>query len=448
MNRQISLRQLNYSHVVLIAGLVLSLLVVMFRPSGAEAVGPGTVDVFKTSDTDTSPFTVNLGPDLNSIKKVDYKVILKGQKKDSTVALTGIPLVEVLKAGGVNTEKVQFVKIRYGTTDDSRVSLVQLPQGDAARPPIVLTDGEAPKRGPFKTPQIVPGQPDLNTPLSEESFVYFKTGSKVEPIKLIPGAPGANLMRVNVTTSKRQKNGQYILTATIPKGGSSDAKKYEWYGYNANGDPVKLNFSGKQIETKDGTDGNADRNVFVVVTESGGSTGIGVGEYTSLKKQKGTTKNPYPDPTPATGGNTGAGNGAGGGVGLNGGAVNALPTTPTTPDGSQSVVPVPTAPTTAPTDPTTLTESTMDTAAITNAAQNVSGTGGLKTVSGVLLSSPTVAPVAAGGGTPIAALPEPVVDQLNSIFQPVDDVDDAWAYLLALLFAFTFSGAVREWVKP
>ena len=90
----------------------------------------------------------------------------------------------------------------------------------------------------------------------------------------------------------------------------------------------------------------------------------------------------------------------------------------------------------------------MDTAAITNAAQNVSGTGGLKTVSGVLLSAPTIAPVAAGDGTTIAALPDPVVDQLNSIFQPVDDVDDAWAYLLALLFAFTFSGAVREWVKP
>jgi hypothetical protein len=131
--------------------------------------------------------------------------------------------------------------------------------------------------------------------------------------------------------------------------------------------------------------------------------------------------------------------------------VNSLPAapTPTAPltSSQTQTAPTPTAATTAPTPATTA--SAVDSTAITNAAQNVSGTGGLHTVSGVLLSAPTAAPAASGGGgTPISALPAPVADQLNSIFQPVNDVNDAWAYLLALLFAFTFSGAVREWVKP
>jgi len=77
-----------------------------------------------------------------------------------------------------------------------------------------------------------------------------------------------------------------------------------------------------------------------------------------------------------------------------------------------------------------------------------SGTGTLTTVSGVLLSSPTASPAASAGGTPISALPAPVANELNSIFKPVNSADDAWAYLLAVMFAFLFSGAVREWVNP
>jgi hypothetical protein len=207
------------------------------------------------------------------------------------------------------------------------------------------------------------------------------------------------------------------------------------------------------METKDATSGTSQHSVSVVVTERGsGSTGAGAVEYTSRKKAKGATKNPYPDPTPTTGNNTGTGTGTGAGTGaLGGGAVNTLPntsSTPVPPSTSQSTVPEPSAPTTtAPTESTST--STIDTTPITNVAQNVEGTGGLRTVTGVLLSSPTAAPVGeAGGGAAITALPPAVADQINSIFQPVDDVDDAWVYLLALLFAFTFSGAVREWVKP
>jgi hypothetical protein len=41
-----------------------------------------------------------------------------------------------------------------------------------------------------------------------------------------------------------------------------------------------------------------------------------------------------------------------------------------------------------------------------------------------------------------------VATELNNIFKPVQSAEDVWVYLLALLFAFSFSGAVREWVNP
>lgn len=447
MNRQSSLRNLNYSHALLVFGLVLTLFVVMFRPAGAEADLPTSVDVFDTpgAEQDGGSATVRLS-DLPKINNVDYSVILTNQKKATKVGLSGVPLVEVLKAGGVNVEGVNFVKVRYGTDNDGNISLLPLNQANTERPPIILSSGsKGDGLGSFETPSIVPGQPDPTNSLKEKDFI----GADGIRLKIIPGAKNAKIMKVTIKSDKNSK-GEYTFSAKV-SGGGSGAKEYQWYTYDAKGRPVKGSTI-PTMKTTDATSGSATRTVTVVVTERGsGSIGRSGIQYTAKKKSKGSTKNPYPDPTPTTGGNTGAGagSGAGAGAGAAGGALNNFPSVPTTPDsssGTQSTVP--TAPTTAPTEPTTAAESTMDTAAITNAAQNVSGTGGLKTVSGVLLSAPTVAPVAAGSGNPIAVLPDPVVDQLNSIFQPVDDVDDAWAYLLALLFAFTFSGAVREWVKP
>ena len=448
MNRQSSPRQLNYSHVLLISGLVLSLLVVMFRPSGAEADLPAKVDVFDSAggeqDGGSAPIDLKGLPEINN---VDYNVILRGEKTGTKVGLSGVPLIEFLKAGGVKTENVQFVKIRYGTTNDGLISLVPLNQADTERPPIILGSGKAPGRGPFDTPAVVPGQPDLSKALSESSFVPFST--KGPRLKIIPGAPGAKIMSVKIT-SKKRKNGEYTLSAKV-SGGGSGAKEYQWYTYDSDKNPV-VGQTGPSMETKNATTGSSLNDVSVVVTERGtGSTGGATYEYATRKKTKGATKNPYPDPTPTTGSNTGTGTGTGSGTGFGGGAVNTLPnttTTPAPPSSTQSTVPEPSAPTTtAPTEATST--STVDTTAITNVAQNVSGTGGLRTVTGVLLSSPTTAPIGeSGGGPAITALPPAVANQINSIFQPVDDVSDAWVYLLALLFAFTFSGAVREWVKP
>ncbi|MBJ7354718.1 MAG: hypothetical protein JHC98_07825 [Thermoleophilaceae bacterium] len=454
MNRQSSPRQLNYSNALLIVGLVLSLFVVMFRPAGADAVLPKSVSVYDTPDAEQGGSSGSLKlSDVPTRSNITYKILPQGQKdkkKAVEVGLTGKSLIEILAKGGVKTENVQFVRVRYGATaDDGVMRLVPLGDPNAERPPILLESGKLPGFGPLKTPSIVPGQPNLDDPISQDSFV--PTGDA--RLTFIPGEAGAKIFRVRIN-SKKRKSGEYTLTATV-NGAPKGILEYTWYTYDAKNNPVRVATSGNSIETKDATTGSAQHVVTVVVKErttgSYGQSGI---EYTSRKKSKGTTKNPY-EPTPKTGGNTGTGTGTGTGVGtgtgtgtntLGGGNLSTVPDqTGVTPLPQDTT---PTDQTTSPTPPTAATSSAVDTTAITNAAQNVSGTGGLKTVSGVLLSAPTVAPASAAGGTQISALPAPVADQLNSIFQPVDDVDDAWAYLLALLFAFTFSGAVREWVKP
>lgn len=441
-----SLRRINYSHAVLIAGLVVALLAVMFRPSGAIADLPTRANVYvKYDDSDYASV------DLSSLSKVtrDYDVIPTNKSKSVSSSLTGVPLVDFLKSVGTDLENVGFVKVRLNVGDDSRIALVPLGESDAERPPIVLASGRVGSRS-LGTPALVPGQPDAGTPIRQDNIVGF---SKSKPyIQIIPSKPGAKLISVKIN-KKKKSSGQYSLSASIMNGSGAPAK-YQWFQTDAKGDQTLIG-SGKSVTTS--ATGTKDVVVNVVVTEtSTGSTGQQYMSYIPKSKDKGSTS----DPGTGTGGSgsgsgggngsgTGTGNGAGNGAGAPG-SINSTPT-PYTPPSTSSTNP----PTQQPVNPSipaptpSTGTATVDTSAITNVAQNVSGTGGLKTVTGVLLSSPTSpASGGGGGGTPLSALPAPVADQLNSIFKPVDSTDDVWAYLLAILFAFSISGAVREWVKP
>lgn len=450
MNVSSSTRKLNYPHVLLVVGIVLALAVVMFRPAGAVATLPGSVDVFSAWDEET-PSSVRLDGIPQTTR--EYDVILKGRKKTTKVELTGIRLSEFLEKVGVKTDNVQFVKIRYGTDNDGVISLVSLNTDSPERPPILMGSGKKPGLGPFATPAIVPGQPD-SEPINETDFVAFKTGKGVEPIKILPGKPGGKILSVRLER-KRTSKGEYKYTPVILNGTKNAARKIQWFEYDKNGKVTDRGTS-DNFTTDDATSGTAQHQISAVVTETiSGSTGAGTATYNSQKKSKGSTKNPYPDPTPSTGGNGNGGGSTGtttGNVNQNGmGSSNTLPNfNSTQPTASTSTPNVVTPEPSAPTSSQSTVSPAVDSTAITNTAQNVSGSGGLKTVTGVLLSSPTTAP--SGGesasGTALSALPAPVATQLNSIFQPVESADDLWAYLLAILFAFSISGAVREWVNP
>lgn len=453
MNASSSTRKFNYPHAVLVAGLVLSLLAVMFRPAGADAGTPRTVDVFSAWDEDV-PSSVEIDSTLPTVTR-KYDVILKGKTKSTEVELTGIKLSELLAKVDAKTDNVQFVKIRYGTKDDGIISLVSLNADSPERPPILLTAGTKPGRGPFATPAIVPGQPG-SAPIKESSFVPFSAGKGDEPIKIIPGKPGGKILSVKLDKTVTSKK-QIKYTPVILNGTKNAARKVQWFEYTEKGKIINRGTS-STFTTDNATSGTAQHIISAVVTETiSGSTGAGTANYTSQKADKGSTKDPYPkaDPTPSTGGNTGSGNtGTGNGVTQNGTGssstvpnFNSLqPTSPTTqPDQTQQALPEPSAPTSAQASPA------VDTSAITNTAQNVSGTGSPQTVTGVLLSAPTTAPISdagTAGTTALTVLPTPVATELERIFQPVDDAEDLWAYLLAILFAFSISGAVREWVNP
>lgn len=455
-NLQAKSRRINPSTAFLTFGLLLTLFAVMFRPGGAEAVLPTEALVFPKYDATTGA-TVKYS-DLQKIT-ADYDVILTGKKSASRIALTGIPLVDFLKANNVDTNGVGFVKIRIGTTDDSAPALVPLnPEATTGRPPMILDSGNKPGVGPFKTPAIVVGQP-TDKPITEGQIVPFDR--KTQELTIIPSQPGAKIMSVRVSSKKTSK-GEYKLTAKATAGTSGGALKYEWFAGDKDGTASVVS-NKSTYTTTDATSGTKQRSVNIVVTEvSTGSTGANSFQYVSKKANDGKTT-PFPKTpgttTPGTGTTPGTIPGTGtGGNGTPGGGVftpspgstpiPSTPTPPTTPTTPPTPTTTPTGPTSTPDVPSTTTAA--DTSGIANIAQNVSGNGKVQTVSGVLLSAPNVPKTTSSvaGGAPITALPAPVATELNSIFPPINQPNDFWPYFLTVLFGLVFIGAVREWVNP
>jgi hypothetical protein len=434
-----SLRRVNYPHAILGLGLALVLLVVMLRPSGAVADLPSRANVFVKYDDEDYAVV-----DISKLTQVtrDYDVVPSGKKNSVSSRLTGVPLVEFLRAVDSDLDGVSFVRVRLNTTDDSRLALVPLGDANAERPPLVLSSGKVGSRS-LGTPSLVPGQPDSSEPIEQDNITGF---SKSKPyIQIIPGRPGSKILNVRIDKNKRS-DGQYNLSASIHNG-SGSAAKYQWFQTDAKGNQALIG-SGKSVTTT--ATGNKEAVVSVVVTETGtGSTGVQYMSFIPKSSDKGKTTNPGGSGS-GSGGGTGSGSGGGGTPG-GAGSIQTTPvpgytppTTPRTPS-PQSTTPDFTPPTTPAPQPDA---STFDTSMITNLAQNVTGVGGPQAVSGVLLTAPTVAPTGSGGGSPLSALPSPVATELNSIFKPVDGAEDAWAYLLAILLATAISGAVREWVRP
>ncbi|MGH2959299.1 MAG: hypothetical protein ACRDKE_06815, partial [Solirubrobacterales bacterium] len=211
-------------------GAVFALLIALLQSTDAHATLPRSVDVMSDARADRAAVSVPLAD--TPLIRSDYNVMLRGKKNGTTIPLSGVPLLELLTIAGVSTQDVQFVKIRYGTNDDSAISLIALNQSNVERPPMILASGKAPNRGPFPTPAVVPGQPDFAKPISEKTFIPFSTTH--HRLTLIPGAPGAKIMSVKLRAARR-KSGEYMVRASVSRGGSPSAKSYTWFGYDSNG---------------------------------------------------------------------------------------------------------------------------------------------------------------------------------------------------------------------
>jgi hypothetical protein len=276
----IQLRNSNRARRAVRAAFTIALLFGLIQSQTAQAVLPRSVNVFPTARTDGSPTSVKLAG-LTS-HQADYNVLLAGKKKGTAIALNGVPLLDLLRAGGASTENVQFVKIRYGTTNDAAISLVPLNQGSPERPPMMLGSGQRPGFGPFHTPAIVPGQPDFAKPINERHFVHFST--RYAPLTLIPGAPGAQILRVRLR-AQRRKSGEFLVSARVVGAAGLTLKAYDWWGFDSKGKPRRLGVT-PSFETRDATRGNFRRMIFVVVYERGtGSTGVGSFSYRSREKR-------------------------------------------------------------------------------------------------------------------------------------------------------------------
>lgn len=445
---------------LVVGGMVLTVLALMFRPSAAQALLPSSIFVFPQDSTASDVATVN--PDSLPQVTREYDVVMQGDDPadKKTVSLTGVPLVELLKQQGtIDVNKVPFVKIRFGDTQkDSSIMLVTLTGvTDEGPPPMIMDSGTKPGIGKWHTPSFVPGQPGTQ-PIYETQIRPFD--AKQEKVAVVPAKEGAKIMSVSID-KKRKSNGEYLLTANVENPPSNNLT-YTWYT-----DVGET--TGKRFATKDVRNSKQKHTVNVVVTANvDGSTGASSFTYLGRKADDGATKDP------GYGKSTGDSNGNSSNPGTNNGTNNGLNTGPgqgtngTTITPQPNSTPVPTTPTTPtqPTTPTTPTQPTeppkedqqapaVDNSGVADLAQNVKSTQPLTTVSGVLLSAPTVTATSPGGGGGTAGptagltpLQQAVASAAESIFKPVEDPGDLWPYIVTLMFAFGFAGAVREWVNP
>jgi hypothetical protein len=258
----------------------LTVLLVLVASTNAWAKLPNMVDVFQDA-SQKAPLTVKLA-DLPVLTD-EYNVRLQGKTKSVAVSFTGVPLIDLLRAAGANIENVNFVKVRYGTTDDSRISLVALNQSRAVRPPMILGSGKRPGLGPFRTPAVIPGQPDFTKAINESSFTPFPLESS--RLALVPGTPGAKILRVAMRAARR-KTGEYLIRPIYTNGERGAVRSYSWFGYDSAGTPFNLG-SSKDLTTRNATRGSATHSVSVVIYEFGtGSTGVGRFSYISRTKSK------------------------------------------------------------------------------------------------------------------------------------------------------------------
>lgn len=257
--------------------------VLLALPASASAMLPTYAWVFgsHTATSDSSQVSIAALPMVTR----EYDVILRGTSRSAArrVSLTGVPLVELLKAKGtidptnkIDIEKVPFVKIRFGdVTVDRSIALVALTGvADGTPPPMILSSGAKPGIGKWHTPSIVPGQPG-SQPLNESQIRSFD--ARRDKVAVIPARQAAQILAVSVTT-KHKSNGEWLLTAKVhnpPKG----PIEYRWYAEDG------IVASGKRYATTNATTGRAKHSVNLVVTSQlTGSTGAASFSYTSRNR--------------------------------------------------------------------------------------------------------------------------------------------------------------------
>ncbi len=448
------------SNTLVVAGLILTVLLVMFRPTAVIAELPAEALVYVDSDESQS-YNVKL---VQTPIQRDYDIVLKGKKTPEKISLTGIAVVDLLSAVGsdkLDPSKVPYLKVRLGNSDAYSYLIALNGGASSTPPPIVLKSGNRPGRGSFQIPAIVPGQP-MTDPIFEAQMIPFN--AKKDSLQLVPMK--GKIFSVDLTHGKRNSKGQikYTAKAVDAPGG---AVSYKWYSFDGAGNASEV--STKSTWTTTNAKGTPQTNyVRVVVSTPDGSTGTAADDYVSSRVDDGAKSDPGYGNDNGTG--TGTGNGTGGGT-VPGtypgtGVTPTVPTSPSTPaPPTTTTTPAPTTPTPPTTTPTpetttptpsTSSGTTVDNSNLANVAQNYTSSSPLTTVNGVLLSKPTVAPTAApseGGGGAGAAngltpLAQSAATLAESIFQPVDDPGDLWPYLVTLLFALGLTGGVREWMNP
>lgn len=244
-------------------------------PAPAQALLPSSIWAFDADDAKSDAKRISTAS-LPLITR-DYDVLMKGRAEPARISLTGISLVEVLKARGVDVAKVPFVKVRFGTSklDESMALFPLVGMAESDPPPMLLAHGYKPVVGLWPSPAIVPGQFGV-TPISWQQIRPIDLGGEVA---VIPASEQAKIIPVTIV-NKRKSNGEWLLSADVV---NTDGGHLTYRWYDATG---LLLSEKKRLATTDAMSGRQRRRINVVVTSSfNGSTGIDSFSYVSVNRR-------------------------------------------------------------------------------------------------------------------------------------------------------------------
>jgi hypothetical protein len=260
-------------------GVIVALVFVILRAGTAEAALPATGFVYPAWNA----------PGSNRFNFADlplsthtYSIKFRGKRRTVATDLTGISIIDVLKAGGVDPTVVPFVRVRVNSvrstqTDDSQLALIPLGLDNPDTPPMVISKWIGPN-GPLPSPAIAPPQVSSNGLSQAQIFPFDPRGQE---LTFIPAKPGAQIMAVQIRM-RRTSNGQYRLIASVSGGSGNGRLLYRWFTSDG------LRASGSVFTTTDVTAGPHNHLVNVVVSSpSTGSFGANSFAYNSRNPNDG-----------------------------------------------------------------------------------------------------------------------------------------------------------------
>lgn len=429
-------------HAVLVLGIVVTTLTMYFGSRSAESSctpktgSPGDVTIYPNAQKPgEEPLDTLEWNDVLSSYKTSFPVKFDGKSAEKWSYDEGGTIRNILlqRIDEADVDKIKLVTIRPDVGDSYFPPTVARSfYLSNSHPLVVVTESDSKSMCNHFTrlPILVPFQ--YNSKSENGEAVRRLSRSQNLDIQVYSGSElDVEIKKTDGPDSK----GNYTFKTTKSFSGAD----YKWVIHN-DGTTTESD-TGRTFKTTKLTPGSANFLVTVEVTQDAdGVVNFGSDDYSLVTKSEsdGNTDNDKSGATDNTGGGGGGSTNSSGSTGGTGSSTYKPPKY----NPPKSTIP-PVTPSTGSTD--------TDDSGLSQAVAGLRGTGTARAVSGVLLSTPatTSNPAAGGGdGKALERLAGPLASAANDVFQPINDTQDLWRFMLAVMFATGIFGGIREYRKP